>query len=88
MVALDRAKNLIRVNAVCPAWVRTPMMDRDLEKTPQLKAMIEAVVPLGRTAEPDEVAGTILLLCSPAAGYFNGTALLVDDGIILMVHHA
>ena len=86
--ALDCVPHLIRVNAICPSWVKTPMMERSMGKSPQLEAIIKAAIPLGRMAEPDEVAGTVVFLCSPAGGYVNGTALLVDDGVSLTVHHA
>ncbi|KAL8885732.1 MAG: hypothetical protein Q9215_006452, partial [Flavoplaca cf. flavocitrina] len=84
--ALDLASQGVRVNAVCPTWVRTPMFEGDCSKNPQLQEMVKALSPLGRAAEPDEVAGVILFLCGPAASYVTGTGLVVDAGLTLTVH--
>ena len=64
------------------------MMIRDLQKNAPLQAIIKAAVPLGRMAEPEEVGDTIVFLCSPAGGYINGIAVLIDDGVTLTTHHA
>ena len=85
--ALDNQSHHIRVNAVCPGWVNTSMMQRDFGKSPHLPKIIKAVAPLGRMAEPEEIGDVILFLCSPAASYVNGTGLLVDSGLTLQVHH-
>lgn len=84
--AADNVKHHIRVNAVCPSWVDTPMMERALEKTPQLQKLIQVMAPPGRMAAPEEVADVIVFLCSPAASYVNGTGLLIDAGLTLSVH--
>ncbi|KAL8877856.1 MAG: hypothetical protein Q9198_004214 [Flavoplaca austrocitrina] len=84
--ALDLASQGVRVNAVCPTWVRTPMFEEECSKNPQLQEMVKALSPLGRAAEPDEIAGVILFLCGPAASYVTGTGLAVDAGLTLTVH--
>ncbi|KAK3172342.1 hypothetical protein OEA41_005663 [Lepraria neglecta] len=86
--AQDNKKHHIRVNAICPSWVDTPMMERILQRKPQLEQVIEKVSPLERMAEPEEVADVIVFLCSPSASYVNGTGLLVDAGLTLSVHTA
>ena len=63
------------------------MMERDLEKSPQLRNIMKAVAPLGRLAEAEEIGDVIVFLCSAAASYVNGTGLLVDSGLTLQVHH-
>lgn len=73
--ALENAKEGIRVNAVCPAGVRTPMLERFTGGDQEAMA---AGHPLGRVAEPEEVAEAILWLCSDEASYINGHALMVD----------
>ncbi|KAF3025871.1 hypothetical protein E8E14_014811 [Neopestalotiopsis sp. 37M] len=78
--AMDHAAEGIRVNAVCPSWVRTPMLDEELKQNPEVKDMIGAIVPIKRAAECDEVSDTIAFLCSPAASYINGTGLIIDAG--------
>ena len=62
------------------------MMERILQRKPQLEQVIEKVSPLERMAEPEEVADVIVFLCSPSASYVNGTGLLVDAGLTLSVH--
>jgi NAD(P)-dependent dehydrogenase (short-subunit alcohol dehydrogenase family) len=78
---MDHASEGIRVNAVCPTWVRTPLLDDELKRNPQVQGQIAAVVPIKRAAECDEVADVIAFLCSPAASYINGASLLIDCAI-------
>ncbi|KAI4226780.1 MAG: hypothetical protein L6R36_002920 [Xanthoria steineri] len=84
--ALDCATQGVRVNAVCPTWVRTPMFEEECTKNPQLQETVKALSPLGRAAEPDEIAGAVLFLCGPAASYVTGTGLVIDAGLTLTVH--
>ncbi|KAG8158733.1 hypothetical protein KVR01_011176 [Diaporthe batatas] len=85
MAAMDHSPQGIRVNAVCPTWVRTPLLDVELKKNPEVQGMISAVVPIKRAAECEEVSDTIAYLCSPAASYINGTGLLIDAGVTTTV---
>ena len=70
---------------MCPTWVRTPLLDVELEKNPEVRGMISAIVPIKRAAECEEVSDTIAFLCSPAASYINGTGLLVDAAVTATV---
>lgn len=70
---------------MCPTWVRTPLLDEELKKNPEVQGMISAVVPIKRAAECEEVSDTIAYLCSPAASYINGTGLLIDAGVTTTV---
>lgn len=81
--AVDNLKHHIRVNAVCPSWVDTPMMDVKIKHAPQLKGVIERMSPLGRMATVEELAEVIVFMCGPSASYINGTSLLVDAGVSL-----
>jgi NAD(P)-dependent dehydrogenase (short-subunit alcohol dehydrogenase family) len=75
--AIENAERGIRVNALAPGWVRTPMTkkwDDDAAFNTQLKA----AAPMHRGAEPEEIAGTVLFLCSDAASYISGQTHLVD----------
>ena len=83
--ALDLRSANIRVSAVCPSWVDTPMVQAILQREPQLEGLIKKLSPLGRAAIPEEVVDYILLPCSPSATYINGTAQLIDAGITLTV---
>ena len=78
--ALDYAKRGIRVNAIAPGLIRTPMTERWLAD-PQIKQALMANSPMGRAAEPEEMAGVVLFLCSPAASFVNGAVWLADGGM-------
>lgn len=78
--ALEYANRGINVNAVCPGVIHTPMVDRMMET--EKRAMDEYIrdIPEGRLAESDEIADSVLFLCSNAASYIVGQALAVDGG--------
>ncbi|KQU28530.1 MULTISPECIES: SDR family NAD(P)-dependent oxidoreductase [unclassified Rhodococcus (in: high G+C Gram-positive bacteria)] len=79
-VALQYGKHGVRVNAVCPGTIATPMVDRMIaggELDPDSAA---SGVPLGRLGRPEEIAAAVLWLCSDAASYVTGVALPVDAG--------
>ncbi|KAL1984530.1 hypothetical protein VTN96DRAFT_9030 [Rasamsonia emersonii] len=86
--ALDNIKHQIRVNAVCPSWTDTPMLQASLQRVPQLGPIIQRFSPAGRPATTEEVVDYILFLCSPSASYINGTSLLIDAGLTLTAHGA
>jgi NAD(P)-dependent dehydrogenase (short-subunit alcohol dehydrogenase family) len=76
--ALGYVKNNIRVNAICPGNTRTAILDRVMKDMPEIFQALMAVTPIGRLAEPDEIANAIVWLCSDAASYCTGHALVVD----------
>ncbi|MBA4054475.1 MAG: short chain dehydrogenase [Marivirga sp.] len=80
--ALEYAKQGIRVNAVCPGVIRTPMVDRTTGKDKAVEKKFEEMEPVGRMGEPEEVAEAIVWLCSDAASFVTGHALAVDGGWI------
>ncbi|KAF7531941.1 hypothetical protein G7054_g8403 [Neopestalotiopsis clavispora] len=73
----------IRVNAVCPGWVDTPMVQKSVEENPVVQYAIDNITPLKRAATVDEVADYIVFLSSPSASFINGTALPIDAGYTL-----
>jgi len=78
--AVRYAEDGVRVNAVCPGVVRTPMVERTLQEHPDaIEAMIEDQ-PLGRMAEPEEVAETVAWLAASDSSFVNGHALPVEGG--------
>jgi NAD(P)-dependent dehydrogenase (short-subunit alcohol dehydrogenase family) len=77
--ALEYARRGIRVNAVCPGTVDTPMLAAFTGDEATKKAM-GRLSPMGRLAEPDEIAAMIVFLCSEAASYVTGQAVAVDAG--------
>lgn len=78
--ALECAKEGIRVNAVCPGAVRTPMLARAIAGEPSIDKKLRAAHPMGRFAEPAEVANAVLWLCSEGASFVTGHELSVDGG--------
>ncbi len=75
--ALEFAKKNIRVNAVCPGAIHTPMLDRFTQGEEQQRANQD---PMGRVGRPEEIAESVLWLCSDKASYVTGQSLAVDGG--------
>ena len=82
-LAVEWAKDNIRVNAVAPWYTKTPLVEHLLKDRDYLRDIISRT-PLGRVAEPEEVAAPAVFLCMPAASYITGQCLTVDGGF--MVH--
>lgn len=78
--ALDYAASNIRVNAVCPGIIDTPMMDRFSGGTDEGRARVIAQEPVGRMGTPEEIAAAVLWLCSDEAAFVVGHALVIDGG--------
>ena len=77
--ALEYASNGIRINAVCPGHINTPMIETQLAD-PQHKAKMLSRHPIGRIGNPQEVAAAVVWLCSDAASFVTGHAMAVDGG--------
>jgi NAD(P)-dependent dehydrogenase (short-subunit alcohol dehydrogenase family) len=80
-LAVEWAPLGVRVNAVAPTWTRTPMLGTIASHSPTMQR-IEALTPLGRLAEPEEIATGILFLASPAASMVTGHVLAIDGGFL------
>jgi NAD(P)-dependent dehydrogenase (short-subunit alcohol dehydrogenase family) len=78
--ALEYATTGIRVNAVCPGVIQTPMIDRFVEKSQGSLEALASGEPIGRVGEPNEIAEAALWLCSDASSFTTGHALVVDGG--------
>ncbi|HEU4758383.1 MAG TPA: SDR family NAD(P)-dependent oxidoreductase [Dehalococcoidia bacterium] len=91
MLALELAPHKVTVNAVCPGSTDTDMMDGTFRRTGErmgvpfemVKEGVKRFVPLGRQAEPAEIAAVVAYLASPLAGYVTGQAISVDGGILM-----
>lgn len=81
-MALDHVKEGIRINAVCPGEVNTPMLtsERSAPVTPEMMQALADSVPMGRLADPAEIARVVLFLASDAASYMTGAMVNVDAG--------
>jgi NAD(P)-dependent dehydrogenase (short-subunit alcohol dehydrogenase family) len=78
--ALDYAHLNIRINAVCPGIIDTPMMDRFSGGTDEGRQAVIAQEPVGRMGTPEEIAAAVVWLCSDAARFVVGSAMVVDGG--------
>lgn len=81
--ALDVVGDGIRINAVCPGIIDTPLMEHG-KKVPGLIEGLQAAVPMGRLGKAEEVARLVLFLASPEASYMMGQGVLVDGGVTVV----
>lgn len=77
---LEYAARGIRVNAICPGIIATPMVTGMIEREPEAMDALMKEQPIGRLGRPEEIASAVLWLCSPGAGFVIGHALAVDGG--------
>ena len=78
--ALEYAKSGIRVNAVCPGVIQTPMVESVINAQPELTEGLLALEPVGRLGKPEEIAQTAVWLCSDAASFVTGHSMAADGG--------
>ena len=91
-VANDYGRKGVRANAVCPGWVRTPMGDHDMDELGRAHGidregayeLAHRQNPLGRPAEPEEIADVIAFVASPRAAYVTGATVMVDGGTTIV----
>jgi NAD(P)-dependent dehydrogenase (short-subunit alcohol dehydrogenase family) len=81
-LAVAYAADKIRVNAIAPGWIATPLT-RVVRDDPQKSGAILARTPIGRWGEPDDIAAATVFLCSPAAAFVTGVILPVDGGYLI-----
>ncbi|MDF3311217.1 SDR family oxidoreductase [Rhodococcus sp. T2V] len=78
--ALDYAAHGVRVNAICPGIIETPMMDRFSGGTPEGRERVIGQEPVGRMGSPEEIASAVLWLSSDLGGFATGHAMVIDGG--------
>jgi NAD(P)-dependent dehydrogenase (short-subunit alcohol dehydrogenase family) len=83
--ALEYATRGIRVNAVCPGMIQTPMSEQMIAagQGEELEQMMKTYVPMARLGRPEEIADAVLWLCSSAASYVTGQSISVDGGFVM-----
>lgn len=81
--ALDYAAKGIRINAVCPGVILTPMAEDLIRRNPDLEEKFVRDIPAGRLGRPEGIADAVIWLCSPGASFMAGHALLVDGGFTI-----
>jgi NAD(P)-dependent dehydrogenase (short-subunit alcohol dehydrogenase family) len=81
--AMDLKSAGIRVNQICPSWVRTPMFEEESRRTPAVPQLLEKISATKRPVEPDEIAAACLYLCTPSTVSINGTTLVIDTGLTI-----
>jgi NAD(P)-dependent dehydrogenase (short-subunit alcohol dehydrogenase family) len=79
--ALEYAKDRIRINALCPGFVDTPMTDQVSVISKPLKRRIPLMQPMGRMATTEEIAHAALYICSDEASFTTGSCMIVDGGL-------
>ena len=79
--ALEYARQGIRMNAVCPGAIDTPMLSRIFDATPGQGTRVSDIEPIGRMGKPAEIANAVLWLCSDASSFVTGAAVSVDGGL-------
>lgn len=79
--AIEYGKQNIRVNAVCPAFIRTPLIEKTMSEE-QIAQVLTPLHPMGRIGTPEEVAELVIWLCSDKASFVTGGAYLVDGGYV------
>lgn len=82
--ALQYADKGIRINAICPGWIRTPPVEDMIKHNPDAEKGMLQHQPIGRLGKPEEVAEAVVWLCSDSASLIVGTALAVDGGYLII----
>ena len=82
--AAEYGKKGIRINSVCPGVIRTPMLERALERDPSWEASLVGLHPIGRLGEVDDVVNAVLWLCSDASSFVTGHQLAVDGAMTVI----
>ena len=82
VAALEYANAGIRVNAVCPSVVRTPLVESIIASDPEAEAQLTSMIPMERLGTLEEIAEVVVWLCSDASSFVTGNAMLVDGGAV------
>jgi len=78
--ALDYAYTKVRINAVCPGFIHTPMLEEPWQLNPQIRDLTVAMVPMKRFGKPEEIASAVLWMCSDEASFMTGKEMVIGGG--------
>lgn len=78
--ALDYAYRKVRINAVCPGFIHTPMLEEPWQLNPQIRDLTVAMVPMKRFGKPEEIASAVLWMCSDEASFMTGKEMVIGGG--------
>lgn len=78
--ALDYAHRKVRINAVCPGFIHTPMLEEPWQLNPQIRDLTVAMVPMKRFGKPEEIASAVLWMCSEEASFMTGKEMVIGGG--------
>ena len=81
--AVEYADRGIRINAVCPGLINTPLLDRIYASNPDMKAEADSWQPIGRPGQPEEIAEAVIWLCSDKASFVVGHMMTIDGGLVV-----
>lgn len=80
--ALEYVRHGIRINAICPVYTHSTMVDELIQTVPMMEERMRRAIPMGRFGHPEEIAQAILWLCAPENSFFTGQALQLDGGMM------
>jgi NAD(P)-dependent dehydrogenase (short-subunit alcohol dehydrogenase family) len=78
--ALEYVKKNIRVNAICPVYTHSAMVQDLVNTAPEMEERMRRMIPMGRFGQPEEIAQAILWLCAPENSFYTGQAIQMDGG--------
>ena len=82
--AVDYAKLGIRINAICPAYTDTAMVQSAIAGNPLMAQIMQRAIPMGRLGQPSEIAEAVVWLCSDASSFVTGHSLVLDGGLVAL----
>lgn len=80
--AVEYARTGIRINAICPGFIDTPLLKSDMTQFSRLESWVTSVVPAGRFGMPEEISKAVVWMCSDQTSFMNGHAMVIDGGFV------
>lgn len=80
--AIEFSGDGVRVNAICPGVIETPMVERSADDSPEMMEQVRAATPIGRIGQPREIGDAAVWLCSEDASFVTGESMVIDGGYV------